>query len=482
MKLLKTFTFLPLLCFGVEATEHHGTVELALMNSVGNKYGDEYYVNITVGTPGQLQSVLIDTGSSSTIFLASDVPGCNETLCPQTFDLSASSSFDAVSPGALYAPFGGAAALGDFVTDVVQIGDLSISKVPLGLAHTFRSRLQPYTGILGLGYSSREAINRTMSHKVPKHPSFIEVLTKANAISSRLFSVHLNKLDMYGSILFGGIDTAKYKGPLTTLNCLNSKHDEVDQWYLNLQEVTMQPHDGPELTLLRSTQDEPRLALVDTGSPDWQLPSSAYHKVLGFAGAEAPDGLWPLPGFNRPCRQVAYGAANTTHFQLTFAGNGTNTATLDLELADLFTPITGDDGSATVDRYGQPLCMLRIVEVEENNEPLIISSSVMRAGYWVFDLDNGQISLGQSDLETTSSNVVQVQAGTDGLSRAVQRLVPESQLNDVEGQMALPSTYKLSTATNTIGYTTGAQFYPSSAAKRSGESTMRLETQRRPTK
>jgi hypothetical protein len=122
MKLLKTFTFLPLLFFGVEATEHHGTVELSLMNSVGNKYGDEYYVNLTVGTPGQLQSVLIDTGSSSTIFLASDVPGCNKTLCPQTFNLSASSSFDAVSPGALYAPFGGAAALGDFVTDVVQIG------------------------------------------------------------------------------------------------------------------------------------------------------------------------------------------------------------------------------------------------------------------------------------------------------------------------------------------------------------------------
>lgn len=45
----------------------------------------------------------------------------------------------------------------------------------------------------------------------------------------------------------------------------------------------------------------------------------------------------------------------------------------------------------------------------------------MRAGYWVFDLDNGQISVAQANIEASSSDIVKVLKGVDGLSRAVQR-------------------------------------------------------------
>jgi len=317
---------------------------------------------------------------------------------------------------------------------------------------------------MGLGYSSKEAISRkARKHDgVPSHPSFVETLVKAKVIASRLFSIYHNTLDLYGSILFGGIDTAKYDGSLTTLNCL-SKTGVVDSWYLTLQEVTMRPYDGRNQTLLRSTKDKPLWTEPDTGTPGWRLPTSAYHKVIGYSGArsaEPEDWGADSGSFVRVCSDVARGIANTTHFQLKLSGNGTNTATLDFELADLFTPLTAPGGGATTDELGRPLCQLRIVEVPERQQYLVMSSSVMKAGYWVFDLDNGQISLGQARLGIDTSNVVAVQAGADGLGKVTENVIAEAQKVEVEGQMSVPDTWRLSTATSTVGRATGAQPYP----------------------
>ncbi|THW58565.1 acid protease [Aureobasidium pullulans] len=483
MKLLKTFTFLPLLCFGVGATEHHGTIELSLMNSVGSIHGDHYYANVTVGTPGQSQTVMIDTGSGTTIFAASNASFCtNSTLCPSTLNATQSSTLEVAYPGGLDSNYGDGTHLGgDLITDVVQISNLMISNVSMGLAHDIRwNYMPPVSGIMGLGYSNLNAVPMKMWNEVRQNPSFVETLVKAKAISSRLFSIYLNTPDLYGSILFGGIDNAKYNGPLTTLNCLNYPDHAIDSWYLKLQEVTMKPYDGPNQTLLRSTTLDPWVAIPDTGCAVWHLPTSAYHKVVGYAGVN-PMTIAHERGFVRPCREVAYGNANATRFQIVFAGNGTNTASLDFELADIFAPLTQENGSMIADRYGQPLCRLQIIEVPEYQRVSLISNDVMRAGYWVFDLDNGQISLGQSNLRANISKVVRVQAGTNGLTQAIENLVFETQANKVD-RMSGSTTHKLSTATNTIGYTTGAQFYTTSIVAHSSKSAPRLETQRRLTK
>ena len=107
----------------------------------------------------------------------------------------------------------------------------------------------------------------------------------------------------------------------------------------------------------------------------------------------------------RPCKEVVRGA---TYFQLTFSGYGsTNTATLNVDMADLFSPYAGT-------------CQLAVT-VDSSGETLGVGHHVMRAGYWVFDLDNGQISVAQANLEASSSNVVKVQKGAGGLSKAIGR-------------------------------------------------------------
>jgi hypothetical protein len=483
MKFTNVLLPLSLLIFCARAANPHpNTVELALMSSVGKTDGVQYYVNFTVGTPGQLQTLFIDTGSANTFVFASNVSVCETSGCDGgTFDPSKSSTYENVNPGAFVQKFmrGRIWFKGDYIREVVQMSmrptceakrqhifvqedllipssdNLVISKLSIGLANRLKSTFKPYTGIMGLGYSKN--INHERDTKeLP--PNFLEGLVQAGAISSRLYSIYLNTLDQYGSILFGGLDTDKYRGPLTTLNCLRQEQKEnVDNFFLYLEDIKMQPYNRSSQTILQSPTDgTKRETVIDTGTPTWQLPHSAYDKLVESVGGSVYYGSWV-----RPCSEVARGLSNTTHFEITFAGNGSNTATLRLELADLFSPVTTEDsGSAVTDGTGRPLCRLMVVPASPFFPFVITSNSVMRAGYWVFDLDNGQISLAQANLGANSSNVVQVEAGPEGIKKAANNLRAETQLEKVEGTKLASMSYELSTATNTIGYATGIELYP----------------------
>ncbi|KAI4720665.1 acid protease [Aureobasidium sp. EXF-10727] len=444
MRLLSYLTLL--FCCTSAASSHPNTVELALMSSIGNTDGLQYFVNLTVGTPGQLQTVFIDTGSSNTFLFASNASFCQTHSCVGgTFDPSKSLTYETTNPGAFSTAFMMRTTWfrGDYMRDTVQIR------------------------IMGLGYSSNmpDVIIPRVEKKFP--PTFVEGLVQAGAISSRLYSIYLNTLDQYGSILFGGVDTAKYQGPLTTLNFFRTRNThKVDNIYLNINEIKIEPYNESCRTVFHSTNEYTIRTKPDTGTPDWQLPTSVYQEVIKHAGCEPSEESWPgVPQgkFVRPCSEVARGIANTTHFEVTFAGNGSNTASLRLELADLFSPITTKDGSAATDGSGRPMCWLRVTPRRSKGK-LLTSSSVMRAGYWVFDLDNGQVSLAQANLGANSSNVVQVEAGAEGLKEAVHNLKGETQKDKVEGQISPSVTYKLSTATNTVGYATGTESYPTPAS------------------
>lgn len=294
---------------------------------------------------------------------------------------------------------------------------------------------------------------------VKSFPGFVDTLVQAGAISSRLYSIYLNTLDLYGSILFGGIDTEKYIGPLTTLNLftLDQPH-RVDDFRLILEKVTMQPNNGPNQTIFQGTESTAWYTALDTGTPGWTLPTSAYHKLIGYAGVLPEGGYYsrtgiPKNSFVRPCSEVTRGV-NTTRLELTFVGNGTNTAILQLELADLFTPLTDRNGSATINRSGQQMCWLRIKDAQSELVSSLTSNSVMRAGYWVFDLDNGQVSVAQANLRANSSNVVQVEAGTEGLSKAANNLKAETQKVKVKGQISASVVPRLSTVASTASYAT----------------------------
>lgn len=105
----------------------------AIDSSVFTNDGFAYYLNISVGSPGQLQTVSIDTGSSDLFVTDSNAPYCrNNTCAGGTFDASKSSTFQVVAPAAFNTTFGdGTTDDGDLVSDAVQIRDRVITNVTM---------------------------------------------------------------------------------------------------------------------------------------------------------------------------------------------------------------------------------------------------------------------------------------------------------------------------------------------------------------
>lgn len=166
-------------------------------------------LKVTVGTSPQgpqLQTVILDTGSSDLYFDASDAWACRvssdheESCLGGTFDRSASTTYKEVSSnGSFSTSFAdGSTIAGFFGTDVIGIGSVSISNVQFGVAENINSAVRAPVGLLGLGYTVNEASNFT-NHTT--YPTVVDSMLNAGVIESRLYSVYLGKQCKYSVFL-----------------------------------------------------------------------------------------------------------------------------------------------------------------------------------------------------------------------------------------------------------------------------------------
>lgn len=439
-----------------------GTSESALLTNFAGSIGLRYFVNLTVGTPPQPQTVFIDTGSSDTILLAADAPICqgekSKSKClGGSYNTSASSTFTMLSPGAIVANYGENASaaseggfVADLVTDVIQIGDLVVSGAHLGLAHEAEGNFLGngrYTGIMGLAYPAIEAVKQDQ----PKYPTFVESLVGAKAIATRLYSLYLNEASSYGSILFGGVDTEKYTGNLTTLNLLPSglEDKKVQLFALRLDEVSATLEDGTEEAII-APKELDGAVWPDSGTATWNVPTDTYNKIINMTGVKVSGSNAVLP-----CSKIS----NKTSFTFTFSGNGTNKAQLEVPLTSLFIPATLADGSGIAKVDGEEACVLMVKEAAPNLSIYLMGDPVMRAGYWVFDLDNGQVSIAQARLSSTASNIVAIEAGPHGVMNATNQPseLSANSTAKIDGTATASVSYSLSTAESAVGQTAGPQ-------------------------
>lgn len=158
---------------------------LAALNNIT---GGGYYAEFGVGTPPQLISFLLDTGSSDTWVNSVDADICNSQsmqtrmgFCQAQFDQDESTTFETLEDDGFDITYlDGRRIRGDYFQDNVHIGDATVEEQQLGLA---LKSVRP-SGIMGLGFGSNVAADRA-------YATIIDNLLNQGFIDAPAYSLYL---------------------------------------------------------------------------------------------------------------------------------------------------------------------------------------------------------------------------------------------------------------------------------------------------
>ena len=208
----------------------------------------QYYGEISVGTPGQKEMVIFDTGSANLW-----VPNTKPFLSQKNiYDHSKSSTYK--KNGTTFAiQYGSGPVSGVFSADTVTIGDLKLQDYTfaevdktsgLGLGY----RLGKFDGILGLGWDSIS---------VGHVPTPMNALVQSGQLPEPVFAFYLGNKQP-GELVFGGVDPKHYTGSFSFVPLSSESY-----WEINL--------DGVKLG--SDSVSSTKSAIVDSGTSSWQDPS-----------------------------------------------------------------------------------------------------------------------------------------------------------------------------------------------------------------
>ncbi|KAI1871272.1 uncharacterized protein JN550_004717 [Neoarthrinium moseri] len=323
---------------------------------------NSYSVQLEIGTPGQRVSVTIDTGSDmlwvnpKCSFYSSSQP----SLCfgKVQYNTSASSTWrNLTKPFEQLYGIGGAS--GTFSTDRIGIygSKTVLNDVQFGVATNSSNQ---NLGVLGVGWGSN------LGYK-----SFIDELASQKVTNSKAFSLSLGSRDNNESaIIFGGVDTKKFSGPLTTKPILPPQRGETgDRYWIQLDSIGLSGGSYGTKTINKTSLP----VIFDSGSTYHFLPDETNSQIalsLGGNGKISLNG-----GFQVPCD--AQRSSATMDFKF-------GDMTIRVPLRESIIPTGGK-------------CYVASLTQEPRFKGLnILGDNFLRSAYVVFDQDKRQISLAQS--------------------------------------------------------------------------------------
>ncbi|EEQ39053.1 hypothetical protein CLUG_03179 [Clavispora lusitaniae ATCC 42720] len=282
----------------------------------------------------------------------------------------------------------GTSARGFWGTDYVSIDTANVSDVSFAVVNETDSGF----GVLGIGLPGLETTYSGTSGSY-MYENFPMRLKSSGVIHKNVYSLYLNKADAQsGSVLFGGVDHAKYTGQLTTVPLVNI----YSKYYKNpirldvaLDSISF------ESTSSNITAYKGNLAaLLDSGTTYSYLPTSVFERFINVVNAQSSSiGLYQL--------SCSY---NTDSASVVFNFSG---AQIKVPLSDL------------VMTY-RNRCYLTVLEQSSSSssssssstpEYAVLGDNFLRNAYVVYNLDDYEISLAQAkytdeeDIEIVSSSV-----------------------------------------------------------------------------
>lgn len=354
-----------------------------------------YYADIALGTPSQQLQVSLDTGSSDLWVNSASSGLCtsgNNVCQGGTYDQSASSSATVVNNDFNISYVDGSGAAGNYVSDTLQFAGVTLDNFQFGVGATSASTM----GVLGIGYGVIEVqVNRAGGQIYPNLPL---ALRNGGHINSAAYSLWLNDLDAStGSILFGGVNSAKYEGSLVTVPVLGDQ-GVYFELAVALSGVTF---DGKSMA---GTNELPIAVVLDSGTSLIYLPDDIVQNIYNEVNVVLNQGT-----------AYAYCEDANTNKQLSFTFSG---QTINIPMNELYISVGTDSyGRPVTFENGKAACIFGIAP-GGSGTPLL-GDTFLRSAYVVYDLQNNEISIAQTRFNSTTDNIQEIVNGTTPVPGAV---------------------------------------------------------------
>ncbi|XP_059186767.1 beta-secretase 2 [Centropristis striata] len=354
------------------ASDPTGTVNfLDMVNNLQGDSGRGYYMEMSLGTPGQKVNILVDTGSSNFAVAAAPHP-----FITHYFNTALSSSYQS-SGRTVAVRYTQGNWEGELGTDHVSIpngpnGSFSINIAAILSSDGFFLPGINWQGILGLAYPM---LARPDSSVEPFFNSLVQQLGIPDIFSLQMCGAGLSASNTAdpagGSLVMGGAEPTLYRGTVWYTPI-------IEEWYYQVEVLKLEVGDqNLELDCREYNMDK---AIVDSGTTLLRLPINVFNAVVEAITRSSliqdfSSGFWDgsklacwmkgeTPWRFFPKLSIYLRATNTSQsFRITI-------------LPQLYIqPITDVDGTLDCFRFG----------LSSSANGLVIGATVMEGFYVVFD-------------------------------------------------------------------------------------------------
>ncbi|CAI7641263.1 uncharacterized protein N7487_003108 [Penicillium crustosum] len=366
------------------------SVDVGLKNEVVNYVS--YVANVTFGTPPQNILAYFNTWGNGCWLDNVDSSDCDMYVDHSScggygaYNLTASTTGKKLNEKFAYDD-SGVMTTGDFVTDVLRIGGVQVDTMKMGIV----TERMIVANTLGLGYGNSSSISLT------------QALADAGTINSPAFS-------LWGqTALFGGVNKARYYGPLYTFPIVNGS---------GLTKALRINMDGISINETSAVSTKfPLDAVFDTAVTMSYVPKSVAQALNAQIGnTSVPDEYGQV---NFSCS--AMGENSTIEFRF-------GELKLQFYLSQF---VSQESDTATNDGWwsDEETCYFTICEnVHLQDEgSIVLGSNFMSNVYTVFDLENDEISLANYNWwEHNPDDIVEITSGKNGVPGARSGVVSEA--------------------------------------------------------
>ncbi|KAK5120814.1 hypothetical protein LTR85_005881 [Meristemomyces frigidus] len=347
-----------------------------------------YWINITMGTPGQPQALQLDTGSRGLVVPSTGSSICSSTLIPcsvlGSFDSSKSSTFDDTDQSTTEGFGDGGSVTGDWFYDTVHIGGQAVTSqlAVLGTSGTGISE-----GVLGIGFPA-------------SYPTINHNLAAQGIIASNSYSIWLDELSAAsGTILFGGLNLAKFVAPLLKMPVVGGTTNSDGSVSYNQPTV--------ELSRVATLQGSTRTvqtasgyfenAVLDTGTTLTVLQKPLADSIISAMGAQYYPSTATSGNIIIPCSAASSDLSINFHFSNPITGPTVNVGIAELVLQDL--------GAVN----GVEMCLFGIYSAAaSDNLPTIMGDTFLRSAYVVYDLDTNHVGMAQTVFDSGTADILEI--------------------------------------------------------------------------